>query len=717
MIERRFWFALIVAALPGAAEAETIIFDPAVGSERTYHLEISIHSGFTNPDSFRDNQFVSALTQFKVTGRDDGGGISLDVFPQWFAYDEGSRVTSTAFGDAPDDLVALMRAGFTATIDPESHGLTNFAPRGDAEMPAAMLKQMRDQLGQPVLPVAIEAETGWRTTTTLPGFTDVEITVSAVTPDEVFLRYDGGSETTRLSGVSVLARKTGWVERSVMTYDTRIRPGADDERFMRQTIAMASEDSPFPLYTQAFPSEPKWHDMPTYPFPSTVMPPDPDMVFTGKPGEADKYGKMYTLSFTHDPAAGSNLGVFALDDLRLFDGETELPTKFIASMPVTIPDSGDRFRTVSRARPIGMGDVSDDLKRATEISARVEWYPAEPFTMTLHPDADGKASITRNGATAQFRPTDDGYELLLSGQTWDLFSLSFPEGSAVKGQIYAADSGADWLTPEESLARRLALPDYSAIKMTLRAETVPEKIEIRVERYDETPATTREVVFSTERGKRLDPDTEPETRPLYPDGAPPALDAVTPEGIDVAALRLQLATTQAQHCQARLDEPASLAGHDLVFETQANEQTGATTLQLQTDDGIRTHFYGHEPVTALLECSSVVEWKDAAQKPDPARPWQIDPDALGVQTSMAIAAFNDRFRLIDADGTALALVSPDGAALAPDDTLASALFDDGHIRAAGRPARLLEAKVSAAPVARRFDITFPALPEPREAAR
>ena len=50
MVKRRFWFALLVAAIPGVAEAETITFDFAVGSERTYHLEISMHFEFTDLD-------------------------------------------------------------------------------------------------------------------------------------------------------------------------------------------------------------------------------------------------------------------------------------------------------------------------------------------------------------------------------------------------------------------------------------------------------------------------------------------------------------------------------------------------------------------------------------------------------------------------------------------------------------------------------------------
>ncbi|AJY47800.1 hypothetical protein [Martelella endophytica] len=717
MIERRFWFALLVAAIPGVAEAETITFDPAVGSERTYHLEISMHSGFTDSDGFYDNSFVSALTRFSVSGRDDDGAISMDVFPLWFAYDEGSRVTSTAYGDAPDDLAALMREGFTARIDPDHHVLEDFAPRGDADMPAAMLAQMRDQLGQPVPPVEIEVEKGWTTTATLPGVADVEITVSAVTPEAVYLRYEGASKDARLSGVSVLARDTGWVERSVMTYDMRIRPGADDERFLRQTVAMADADSPFPLYTHAFRGKPEWHDMPTYPFASITPPPEPDMIFTGEPGEADKHGRTYTLSFTHSAAAGSNIGRFTVDDLRLFDGDTELPTQFIANMPVTVPESGGRFRTVSQVRPIGLGDVRDDLENATELRARVDWYPSEPFTLTLNPDADGNASATRNGASAQLRPTDDGYELLLSGKTWDFFGLSFPEGSAVKGQVYAADSGADWLTPEESQARRLALPDYSAIRVALRAGSIPEKIEIRVGRHAEKPAATREVVFRTKRGKRLDPDTEPETWALYPDGEPPALDTTMPESLDVAALRFRLATTQAKHCKAGLDAPAQLSGHDLVFERQADGKTGTTTFRLQTDDGIRTHFYGHEPVTALLECDTALEWDDATQTLDPERPWLIDPASLGAETTMTIAAFNHRFRIVDADGTALALVSPGETPLTSEDTLASALFEDGHIRAAGRPERILEAHTTPDAATRRFDIRFPELPEPREDAQ
>ncbi|RCK43079.1 hypothetical protein TH25_22295 [Thalassospira profundimaris] len=719
MIKRCFcWSALFVTAMSGMAQAETIVFNPPAGSERTYHFEVSMSSGIVKPDGYVDHESFSTLTRFKVAGREGDNRVSLETFPLYFSYSDGPRTVSSALGDFPDDLAKLMREGFVVSLDTESHQITSFAPRGDGEMPGAMRNMISNQLAQPMTPVAITVEENWHTTGKMSGIDNVDITVSKVTPDKVYIRYEGHADDLKMSGLSVVARKTGWVESAVLTVENRSPRGKDKERFLRQTIVMTTAESPYPLPDARFKRDQKWSDMKTGPLPSILAQPDPDLVFPDAPGTVDKYNDILVAEFDHDVGGGFHIGRFAVHDLQLFDQKTALDTAFIADYPGTYAVSDNVSRTMFQARPIGIGDARDNLRKATEMRAKVDWFPASPFTMTLHPNKDGTAHVAQNGASVRLTPTDDGYELLASGKPWDYFAFSFPEGSKVKARFYADDRGPDWLSSEESLARRLAQPNYSAVRIPLKTDKVPAKIDIRVFRYTEDPKVSKEVVFLTKRGARLDPEIEPKLQPLFAEGAPPALGDVTPDGLDLASLRFSLATEQAQYCRAALEKPASLARHDLVFKkTQPDSQPGVTVWEMQTDDGIRQHFYGHDPVTVVLNCDAKIEWQETAVKPDPERPWQIDLEALGTASSMTIAEFNRRFRIVDADGTALALVSPGEAPLSPTDTLASALFEDGHIRAAGRPARILKAVEKDQQVSRRIEARFPDLPEPWEDAQ
>lgn len=717
MTDRRLWLALFVAGLPGMASAETVTFHPPEGSERTYHLELSFRSGNQDdPGYYFDTRYISALTRLVATGRNADGQLTLDIFPLWTAFDSGSSIFSSALGDMPDDMAQAMRDGFTARFDEENGQLADFAPRGGGEMVGDLISQMREQLHQPVPPVAIEAEEGWSTEASLTGLFDVEITVTEVTPDEVFIRYDGDGEYMKLSGLSVLDRETGWVERSVLTYEATLdfEEGGDH---IRQTIAMAPADYPYALHADFARDKPEWYPVPEAP----LSPPEPlpreDQVFAKPFGQARETNEALSLTFGHTAAIGDNIGRFSIHDMRLFDGDRPLDTELVASEPVTLPgyDSDDPFRTFITVRPAGIGDAREDLARVTELRADIDWFQATPFTMTLRPDADGNATVTRDGATATLRPVEDGYELLLSGEPSDYFMWSFPEGSNIEGRIYAGDRGASWLTPSESLARRVAARNHSALRIALKTDTVPEEIGVRVNRTADEPAATRQVIFLTERGERLNPDSEPKKQPLFREGAPVALGDIAPEGVEQAALRFRLPVLQADHCNARLAEPAPLSGHALNFTVNTPDGSGyqgTRFLELQTEDGIRSHFYDHGTVEAVLDCDATVIWQDAGIPLDQDRPWQIDPEPLDLDPQMTIAAFNDRFRIVDSDGAALTFVSPDNGRLWMDDTLADALFDGGYLRAAGRPARILRAVADEQPVTRRFSVTFPELPAP-----
>ncbi|MET3601792.1 hypothetical protein [Martelella mangrovi] len=718
MTYRRLWLALAVAGMPGMALAETITFNPPDGSERTYHLEMSVRFG--NPDDpgyFDDTNHISALTRFVANGRNADDQFMIDIYPLWTVFDSGMSTFSTALGDIPDDATDLLREGFTALVDLDEGRLVDFSARGGGEMPDQMVGQITEQFEQPVPPVAIEAEEGWSTTADLELVRDVDVTVTKVTPDQVFVRYNGAGPFRKLSGVSVLDRETGWVERSVMTYETLLDIEDKDGDHIRQTLAMAPADYPKGVYADFARDEPEWYPMPEGPLPPPEPVPDATQIFAHPFGTADKADDdALSLTLGHTAAIGDNIGRFEIHDVRLFEGERPLETRVITSEPITFPGYGDDpFQTYIRARPTGIGDAREDLARATEVRADIDWYPPESFVLTLQPEEDGNARVSRDGVTATLSPADEGYELLLSGGPSDYFNWSFPEGSDVQGMIYAGDRGADWLTPTESQVRLLATPDQNALLIALKADEMPDEIRVRVNRFADEPAMTRQVGFLTERGERLNPDSEPKKQLLFRDGEPVALEDIAPEGLESAALRFRLPMLQAEHCDAQLAEPAPLAGHALTFVQKAPDGSGyqgTRLLELQTEDGIRTHFYDHGTVEAVLECDSTLVWKDAGITPDSERPWQIEPEMLGVDPSMTIAEFNDHFRLVDKNDAALALVSPDSGRLWMDDTIADALFEGGYFRAAGKPARILEAVVEPEPVTRRFTVTFPELPAP-----
>jgi len=140
-------------------------------------------------------------------------------------------------------------------------------------------------------------------------------------------------------------------------------------------------------------------------------------------------------------------------------------------------------------------------------------------------------------------------------------------------------------------------------------------------------------------------------------------------------------------------------------------------LRMQTPDGIRTHFYEYGTRDVTLTCDATVRWEEAAVQPDADRPWQVDPEALDISPGLTYAQLMDRMRFVDAQGDALALTTPNGRGLALSDRIKWAIFPDGMLRVAGKPARILHAVSRPDPFTRNFTVTFPDLPVPEEASK
>lgn len=703
----------LVCLAAGHGQAETLVFDPKPQDTRSYHAELSVRSG-ESEQSYLDATYISSLTRFEVTG---GGPdeIALRVYPDWFAIHSDGTTFGSALGDVPEELAELMREGLDATVERGSGRLTDVRAHGDAELPDDVIGQLRAQFRQPAAPIAIEVEQGWSTTTEIDGVHNVTVTVTRVTQESVYLNYEGADGYARLSGLAVLDRDSGWIERQVLTEEIDVGIGEGETSVQRLTVAMAVRGSSFPVRADMARQPARWYDMPDAgPAPLEPLPGETE-IFGDPVGSVESFDRGLGLSLPLPVALGDNVGRFEMGPLRAYAGDRDLGIEFVAESPVVMMAfRGEAdFRAATLARPLGIGDVQAGMEEATELRADLSWYPADPFTITLRPDAEARARATKNGATATFGPTEEGYALDLSGQMHDRFSVAFPDAAGVRGRIYAGDKGPDWLTPTESQARGQAAADPAAIHIALRADSTPEEITIRVNRHAGQPAATREVVYLTERGARLDPDREPETIALFPEGAPPVLEGVEPEGMERAALRFRLSRRQAGHCRARLDDATPLAGHGFIFVgTETEGQGGSRMLELRTDDERRAHFYGYGDAVAVLDCDALAVWEEADLQPGTARPWVIDPAALDLDPSETVGELFAEWRFRDAAGMELTLTSPQGGAAASDATVEEATYPDGTLRVAGRPVRFEHAATEPGPVTRRFEVRFPDLPSP-----
>ncbi|GGG83184.1 hypothetical protein GCM10011415_36260 [Salipiger pallidus] len=708
MTYRTHGLAPILAIIAGAASAETVTFDPQPGETRTWRMEMSVRPGREGepPDYSYATQRISSLTSMEVV--DDK---TLHILPLWFQTVVAGETYGTQ-GPLPDNMRQAMAEGFDATLN--AGVITDVTPHGTAVVPQEVMTGLSQQFGAVLPPARLEATEGWSTTIAeFSGVPDVTVTVRHVTDDSVFLRYAGDDPSFRITGLAVLDRDEGWLRRVVMTTDQT----ADDGTTLRTTLAMAPEDYPFPIHADYTYERPDWHPVSDGLSAVEPLPTEAD-IFAHDQGRVRLENDLPTLDFTHLHEKMPSTGRLVVSDPQVFRGEQPVEMPMLALPSITLPnyheEDGDPSFTSTTLIPTEQTQILPDVLEATEIRASVAWYPATPFTMTLTPDETGHAEVTKNGATARLSPTDEGFELIVSGREGDDFMWAVDEGTEAGSMIYAADRGPDWLTPAESLARRIASPQYSSVLVALKTDAPTPTLSVRVIRHPDTPAATREMAFLTDHGRRMDPDRAPDKVLLFKGDPPPRLEEVHPEGLDAAALHFRMGTLQAARCSAAFALPQTEA---VFAEVTPNSDGygGTRLLQMQSPDGTRTHFYEHGTQDVTLTCDATVTWEETEVQPDPDHPWQIDAEALDISPDLTYAQLMDQIRFVDAHGDALALTTPNGRGLALSDRINWAIFPDGTLRVAGRPARILRAVSRPDPFTRSFTVTFPDLPVPEEA--
>ncbi|QUS35709.1 hypothetical protein [Falsirhodobacter algicola] len=708
MTYRTLGLGLILATIGGAAGAETVIFDPRPGTARTWRMEMTLRPGQEGepPDYAFDTQHVSALTRIRAVD-----AKTLRILPLWFQTKIAGDTYGTQ-GPLPDRMRQAMVDGFDAVVD--AGGIADLTPHGSTDVPDDMMAGLRPQFAAVLPPAPIEAEEGWSTTVpNLLGAPEVTLTVTHVTNDSVFLRYSNDDPSFRIAGLVVVDRGEGWVRRAALTTDLHY----DDGTTLRSTLAMAPQEYPFAVHADYTFDTPDWRAMPDTLPEAGRLPTEAD-IFPHDRGRVRMEHDLPSLGFTHLTERSVDTGRFVLNAPQVFEGDRPLEIPMQALPSITLPnyheEDGDPSFTSTTLIPAEQRQILPKIRDATDIRAQVAWYPASPFMMRLTPDAAGHAEVTKNGATARLSPTEDGYDLVLSGRPEDWFMWAVDGGTDAGSMVYAADRGPDWLTPAESLARRIAAPDYSGIRVAIRTGASSPTFSVRVNRFADAPAAMHDMVFLTDKGQRLDPDHAPQTVRLFQGDPPLGVEDVRPEGLDVAALWFRMGALQADRCTADFADPQT----DAVFAKVApdtDRYDGARLFRMQTADGIRTHFYEGGTQEVTLACDATVTWQEADLQPDADRPWLVDPAALGISADLTLADLMDGMRFVDAQGDALTLATPDGHYLSQGDRVERAIFPDGTLRVAGTPARILRAVSRPDPVARSFTVTFPDLPVPEEA--
>ncbi|MBB5320189.1 hypothetical protein [Marinobacter oulmenensis] len=710
--------ALMAFTLSGCSPSETTTFDPKAGSHRDYRLETTTRHGLANrPLDYEEQTVESSLTRIEVTGNPEEPG-SLKVYPLWYnIHDSDNHQSSSVEMRSSTSVKKVMKQGLSSQLNSVGGlgGLTYSEPQNDLQ---DSLNDFQLKRVNPAVPGEIKAEKGWQKTIQLyPWLPPLTLTVTQVTNDEIYAHLDGGDERSRIAGLSVYERETGWLKRQAITYEIQ---GKGTSSLERVTSVLTTRQTPYPIDSDEYSHGHEWSGFPSRDLSDIGPMPDEEDVFGEPFGTARAGTPNIMLELAMPTVEPGNGGRITLDNVELFDDEGRVETEFLPEWLFLMPNwRTDKGSMLSATFFAIKGNFDHAVEKGiNKAEAQVSWFPSTPFVMELKPDTHGKATASENGATAKFKPLEKTgeYELLISANALDRVRISFPENEDITGKTYARDQGPDWLTPSESRARSIAAKDYKAWRIVLRADSAPGLIQIRVNRHDKEPKATRSVSFLTPRGQRLDPDVEPQTKPLFEKSSPLPVEKVQPEGLKKAAFRLQLPTRQARHCSLTLANDQQLAGHGFDASLKARngwDYTGTQTLQLQTDDGIRTHFYGLGQQEILLSCDARIVWEETKAKPAPEKPWIIDPAELGItDMTVSLAQFYNQWRFISEDGKALRLSSPEDGYTNGKTPLLEVVYPDDTLRVSGKPVKFLKSEVKTEKLQRRFEVTFPDLPTP-----
>ncbi|MCW8127828.1 hypothetical protein [Microbulbifer halophilus] len=722
---------------------DTVTFQPDPGDQRAYRLyaraEFQMPSGTTPRDVVVDTK---GLVRYRMSDEGD-----LRLTPRNLCV-SGQRKSdsycSSWTGERAPALRAVLRGGFR---------LGDGAEEGGTEAPAwaqpldgdvlAALAEDDDDLGRllprqfpaPGLTVGLPTVRGAeRRLDRVVGLPPMRARVVAVTAERVFATLREGREGEHLSGVLVVERDSGWVERLGVVYESRDSMGGRDEP-VRQLLALVPASWPA--------GELEWQYGETRGnAPWDRLPPTLYLASATVPGQVDdlvaRAETRGAAPLTGDQVFATPIGAFKAktswglelfydhrvwrDDLARFgrldfrnptamDAQGEpLDLTFGGSRPGTAAQTfKGSLETGDRLLPLGLNGVDERLERVRVVRAKGLYYPPGPVVdLTLPVPAPGEVSQaeTDNGIRTRLRTTGENRaELLISGPGRYLSQLTVPEDA--KAVPAKPDTPwPEWQRPGETDLFRALLGNGGARFYPLRLADGLDALRVQVMAFATEPAFEKDLRFVTkeERYNALDVPQGVRIPVVADDDFARKKEAplikgdadLAPRAMNTGAPVLRLSREQSGRCEFSTRTEGEGAAprwrvteHDRPTLAGADRQLPALLVwRLLSAEGGPANENG--AVTFSLRCREG-EWQDTDYRPG-ERPWLVDVQALTGEVpdpATPMPVFLGRYRFLNRDGLALSVLPPRydhyWDRLLSTARLGDFLVDGRYLRVAGAP--------------------------------
>ncbi|GAA5127290.1 hypothetical protein [Alloalcanivorax gelatiniphagus] len=688
---------------------DTVTFDPEPGDQRGYRLytraEFQMPSGTTRNDVVIESE---GLVRYRM---EDDGDLRLTPLNLCVSGQRKSRTYCSAWtGDRAPALAAVLRGGFRLGDGTGEDDGATWARALDGQALAALAEQDDDlgrllprQFPAPGLIAGLPAEPGAeRRLDQVVGLPPLRAKVVAVTDQRVFATLREGRDGEHLSGVLVVERDSGWVERLAVVYESQDSMGREEP--VRQLLALVPDDWEAGVlhrqYGEAHGKVP-WTRMAPSPYlaAATVAGGTDDLVARAEVGEAPPLTEEQVFgspigAFKAETAWGMELfydhplwrdardrfGRLVFQDPVVLDGDGEpLDLQFAGALPnTTVQTFKGSLETKVRLLPLGLEGVGERLEQVRGAAATARYYPPGPVKeLALPVPAPGKVSEARteDGIQVRLRVLDRRRaELLISGPGHYLSQLVVKEGAKTL-PAKPDTSGPDWRRPGEAHLFQTLLGNGGARLLRLRLADGLDTLRVQVMAFADQPAFEKELRFLSKADHYNAVDVPPGVRiPLVADDKfareeemPLIQDDgdLTPRAMDTGAPVLRLSREQSGRCQLSAEvEGDGEAPRWRVIEHKRPTRPGADrqlpallVWRLLSADGGPANEDG--AVTFGLSCRQG-QWRDADHGLG-ERPWLVDVRALTGEApdpATPMPVFLGRYRFLDDNGQALGLLPP-----------------------------------------------------------
>ncbi|MBF1802323.1 hypothetical protein [Alloalcanivorax profundimaris] len=690
---------------------DTVTFEPEPGDQRAYRLytraEFQMPSGTTPKDVVIDTE---GLVRYRVG---DDGDLRLTPLNLCVSGQRKSGNYCSAWtGDRAPALAAVLRGGFRLGDGAGEDGgeAPAWARAQDAEA-LNTLAEDDDDLGRllprqfpaPGLIAGLPAEPGAeRRLDRVVGLPPLRARVVAVTDDRVFATLREGRDGEHLSGVLVVERDSGWVERLAVVYESRDSMGREEP--VRQLLALVPEDWEAGAlhwqYGETRGNAP-WDRMPPTPYlaAATVAGRTDDLVARAEAGQGAPLTEAEVFAspigaFKAQSAWGVELfydhplwrdvrdrfgRLVFQDPVALGADGAPLDLTFGGALPNTaVATLKGNLETKVRLLPLGLDGVGERVERVRAARATARYYPPGPVReLALPVPAPGEVSEaeTGDGIRARLRVLEGRRaELLISGPGRYLSQLVI--GEDAKAMPAEPDtSGPEWRRPGEAHLFQTLLGNGGARLQRLRLAEGLDTLHIKVMAFADAPAFEKDLRFlgkadhynalGVPPGVRIpliadDEFAREKEAPLIKDDAD-----LAPRALDSGAPVLRLSREQSGRCElsAEVDGEGQaprwrVIEHNRPTRPGADRQLPALLVwRLLSADGGPANENG--AVTFGVHCRQG-EWRDADHRLG-ERPWRVDVQALtgdAPDPATPMPVFLGRYRFLDEDGVALSVLPP-----------------------------------------------------------